>query len=232
MQPTQLKEQAARRALDFVENGMTLGLGSGSTTAIFVNLLGEKLARGELNHIRGVPTSEATAQQARRLGIPLTTLAEHPSLDLAVDGADEVDPALNLIKGLGRAHLREKIIAVHARRFIVIVDERKLVQRLGEHVPLPVEILPFEYQAHLNWLNTLECRAELWREQDGSPAVSDNGNYLALCYFPGGILQPEKVARLLEARPGIIEHGLFLGMTDLVIAATSDGVRLLPREEK
>ncbi len=225
-----LKEAAAREALNHVRDGMTLGLGSGSTTAIFVDLLGKRLASGRLRDIQGVPTSEGTAAQARRLGIPLTTLSDHPHLDLAVDGADEVDPHLDLIKGLGRAHLREKIIAVHAARFVVIVDESKLVATLGTRAPLPVEILPFEYQAHLAWLNTLGCRAELWVEADGSPAQSDNGNYLARCWFEGGIPDPAGLARILEARPGIIEHGLFLGLADAVIVAGANGVRTLRRK--
>ncbi len=226
-----LKEAAAREALNYVQDGMTLGLGSGSTTAIFVDLLGKRLVSGQLRHIQGVPTSEGTATQARRLGIPLTTLDEHPRLDLAVDGADEVDPHLNLIKGLGRAHLREKIIAVHAERFLVIVDESKLVSILGTRGPLPVEILPFEYKAHLAWLNTLGCRAELWVEADGSPAQTDNGNYLARCWFEGGISNPAALARSLEARPGIIEHGLFLGMANVVIAAGENGLHVLQRQE-
>ena len=139
-----LKEKAAKKALTFVKSGMTLGLGTGSTTAYFVDMLGEKVSSGELEDIRGVPTSKETEERARRWGIPITTLSEHPVLDLAVDGADEVDPALNLIKGLGRALLREKIVEVHAKQFIVIVDESKMVARLGTRDALPVEILPFE----------------------------------------------------------------------------------------
>jgi ribose 5-phosphate isomerase A len=224
-----LKHQSAAQALTYVRSGMTLGLGSGSTTAIFVDLLGERLARGELRDIRGVPTSEKTAAQARALGIPLTTLTEHPRLDLAVDGADEVDPALDLIKGLGRAALREKIVEIHAERFIVIVDESKLVPRLGTRGPLPVEIVTFEAGAHIRWLNTLGCRAEQWFEADGSPVVTDNGNYLVRCWFEGGIPNPQELARTLEARPGIVGHGLFLGMADEVIVAGEKGMRVLKR---
>ncbi len=224
------KKQAAQAALDFVQSGMIVGLGSGSTTKIFVDLLGDKLASGGLIHIKGVPTSEATASQARSLGIPLTTLDAHPHLDLAVDGADEVDPHLNLIKGLGRAHLREKIIAIHASRFVVIVDESKLVSALGRRGPLPVEILPFEYRAHLAWLATLGCRAELWLEEDSTPALTDNGNYLARCWFEGGIPDPYALVQALSARPGIIEHGLFLDMTSAVIVAGAAGIRTLARE--
>jgi len=224
-----LKHQSAAQALTYVRSGMTLGLGSGSTTAIFVDLLGERLARGELRDIRGVPTSEKTAAQARALGIPLTTLTEHPRLDLAVDGADEVDPALDLIKGLGRAALREKIVEIHAERFIVIVDESKLVPRLGTRGPLPVEIVTFEAGAHIRWLNTLGCRAEQWFEDDGSPVVTDNGNYLVRCWFEGEISSPQELARTLDARPGIAGHGLFLGMADEVIVAGEKGVRVLKR---
>ena len=226
---TNLKYQAAAQALTYVRDGMTLGLGSGSTTTIFVDLLGDHLARGELRDIRGVPTSEKTAAQARALGIPLTTLAKHPALDLAVDGADEVDPALDLIKGLGRAALREKIVAIHARRFIVIVDESKMVSRLGTRSPLPVEIVTFEAEAHIRWLNTLGCRAERWDEDDGSPVLTDNGNYLVRCWFDNGIADPSEIARTLANRPGIVEHGLFLGMADEVIVAGSDGLKIFKR---
>jgi ribose 5-phosphate isomerase A len=223
-----LKLEAARRALDFVQDGMCLGLGSGSTSAFFVDLLGERWQKGELRHIRGVPTSQATAARARRWGLPLTTLTEIERLDLVVDGADEVDPDLNLIKGLGKALLREKIVEIHADQFIVIVDESKLAQRLGSHVPLPVEIVRFEAQSHVRWLNSLGCRAEQWFE-DGEPVVTDNDNFLALCHFEekDGIPDVSRLAQELEARPGIVEHGLFLGMAQRVIVAGEQGVRLL-----
>lgn len=229
-----LKHQAAARALGYVSSGMTLGLGTGSTTAHFVDMLGERLQTGELQDIRGVPTSERAAAQARALSIPLITLAElggqrdMPLLDLAVDGADQVDPDLNLIKGLGRALLREKIVAVHADRFLVIVDESKIAPRLGNSCPLPIEIVPFEAEAHVRWLGTLGCRAELWLKKDNTPVVTDNGDYMARCWFPNGITDPGALARTLAGRPGIVEHGLFLGMADSVIVAGSEGVRILP----
>ncbi len=227
-----LKQQAAQRALEYVRSGMRLGLGTGSTTAYFVDLVGECLRAGELWEIAGVPTSERTAEQARAGGIPLTTLAEAGRLDLAVDGADEVDPELNLIKGLGRALLREKVVAIHADRFVVVVDESKLVPRLGSRAPLPVEILPFEWPVHLCWLNSLGCQAELMREEGGAPAVTDNGNYLALCRFPAGISDPAALARQLADRPGIVEHGLFLGMADTVVVAGRQGIRILERTQR
>jgi ribose 5-phosphate isomerase A len=225
-----LKQEAARRALDFVQDGMCLGLGSGSTSAYFVDLLGERWRKGELRHIRGVPTSQATAERARRWGIPITTLTEVEQLDLAVDGADEVDPALNLIKGLGKALLREKIVEIHTRELIIIVDESKLVHRLGSHVALPVEIVRFEASSHIRWLNSLGCRAEQWME-DGKPIITDNENFLALCHFEGigGIPEVSSLAQILQARPGIVEHGLFLGMAKRVIVAGGEGVRILER---
>lgn len=233
-----LKKEAALQALGLVRSGMTLGLGSGSTTAYFIDLLGEAIHSGRLEAIQAVPTSERTAEQARKLGIPLTSLGwliEHrpsaPLLDMAVDGADEVDPQLNLIKGLGRALLREKIIESHTDNFVVIVDESKLVPRLGSKVALPVEILPFEAEAHVHWLNSLGCKAQIWREEDGSLVVTDNGNNLALCRFEHGIEDPLSLARALADRAGIIEHGLFLGMAKIVIVAGADGIKMLHAEE-
>lgn len=224
-----LKRLAALRAVEFVQPGMVLGLGSGSTSRNVVDVIGERLQAGALPGIVGVPTSEQTAAQARALGIPLATLAEYPVLDLAIDGADEVDPALNLIKGLGGALLREKIVESAARRFVVVVDESKLVQRLGTRGPLPVEVTQFAWEAHARWLEGLGCRAELRREQDGSPFVTDNGSYIIHCTFPYGIADPVALARTLQERPGILEHGLFLGMATDIVVAGKDGVRVVPR---
>jgi ribose 5-phosphate isomerase A len=185
-----LKEQAAGHALSFVQDGMILGLGSGSTSAIFVDLLGEKIKAGALKDIVGVPTSEDTTRRARGLGISLTSLAELAKkrgksvLDLAIDGADEVDPQLNLIKGLGRAALREKIVEMHARRFIVIVDESKLVPRLGG----PCRWRSFLRVRHPHCLAEQPgCRGRAVAGTDGSPVITDNGNYLVRCWFEGGI---------------------------------------------
>lgn len=225
-----LKQGAAKVALGYVRSGMMIGLGTGSTTRYFIDMLGEEIQKGSLSGIQAVPTSDATAEQARLLGIPLTTLSENSQLDLAVDGADEVDPKLNLIKGLGGALLREKVVEIHARRFIVVVDESKIVPRLGVRGPLPVEIIPFEAHAHVAWLNTLECQAKLLLEEDGSPAGTDNGNYLAYCRFSDGIPDPYMLARTLADRPGIVEHGLFLGMADTVVVAEVDGIKILERE--
>ncbi len=232
-----LKQQAARKALEFVQSGMVLGLGTGSTTACFVDLLGEMLSTGGLQKIMGVSTSQATADQASRLGIPLTSLSDHSNLDLAVDGADEVDVHLDLIKGLGKALLREKFVEIHTRRLIIIVDESKLVTRLGQRDALPVEIIPFEWMVSVDWLNTLGCHAELWRDEGGEPFITDNGNYLARCWFGPrdekgrlqGIPDPHALACQLAERPGIVEHGLFLKMASEVIVAGANGIRLLER---
>ena len=219
------KKQAALQALELVRSDMVLGLGSGSTMAPFIDELGARLRSGRLQRVIGVPTSQQTAQRAKAAGIALTQLAAHPHLDLAVDGADEIDPRCNLIKGLGRALLREKVVAQHALQFVVVADDSKRVERLGTRGPLPVEILPFEAAAHLRWLGMLGCRAELWCEADGTPLLTDNGNQLARCWFADGISDAVALAQQLQARAGIIEHGLFLGLATRVITAGADGVR-------
>jgi ribose 5-phosphate isomerase A len=225
-----LRQQSARSALEEVHNGMIIGLGSGRTATHFIDLLGEKIQSGGLSDIRGVPTSEASAARAGQWGIPLISLAQVSELDLAVDGADEVDPSLNLIKGLGRALLREKIVEIHARRLVIVVDEGKLSPRLGLKCPVPVEIVSFEAEVQLRWLDRLGSRAEFYREPDGSIIQTDNGNWMALCWFDGGISDPFDVARQLAERPGIVEHGLFLGMADRVIVACAEGIRTLERK--
>jgi ribose 5-phosphate isomerase A len=226
----ELRRWAGEAAGRFVLDGMILGVGSGRTTGHFIEYLGEKYRRGELKHISAVPTSIASENHLRQYGVPITSLADHPDLDLAVDGADEVDKELNLIKGLGRALLREKIVEIHATRLIIVVDETKIVERLGMSCPLPVEILPFQAKSHINWLNTLGCRAELWLEEDGSPAVTDNGNYLARLWFEGGIPDVYQLDNLLNKRPGVLEHGLFLQMATEVIISTDDDIRYVERK--
>ncbi|MCS7260932.1 MAG: ribose-5-phosphate isomerase RpiA [Anaerolineae bacterium] len=224
-----LKQQAAVYAVDMVADGMVLGLGTGSTFAYALEELGARVAAGRLRSIVGVPTSEATARRARELGIPLTTLAEHPVLDMVIDGADEVDPRLDLIKGLGGALLREKIVAIAARRFVTIVDESKLVNRLGTRGPLPVEVVPFAWEVQARWLSSLGCHTELRRNPDGSPYVTDNHNFIVHCTFPEGIADPYTLDQVLHARPGIVEHGLFLGIASEVVVASAEGVHVLKR---
>ncbi len=224
-----LKRETGVRAAEMVESGMRLGLGTGSTVAFFLQALGRRLSQGEVEDVVGVPTSIRTQKAAEALGIPIGSLARLVSLDLVVDGADEVDPSLDLIKGLGGALLREKMVAQAGRRFVVIADERKLVSRLGEVAPLPVEVVPFEYESHLGWLADLGCEASLRVESDGSPYVTDNGNLIIHCVFPGGIPDPAGLEAALRGRAGVVESGLFLGLvTDAVIAGV-DGLRVLRR---
>jgi ribose 5-phosphate isomerase A len=224
-----LKREAARRALDYVRDGMVLGLGSGSTTAHFIELLGARLRAGEVRDLVGVPTSEDTVRRARAAGIPLVSLAEQPRLDLAVDGADEIDPDLNLIKGLGKALLREKIVETQSARLVIIADESKRVARLGAG-PLPVEVARFGVEVQVDWLAALSGRAELWCQEDGSPFVTDNGNYLVRCWFAEGIADAYALAETLTRRAGIVEHGLFLDMADVAIVAGAGGTRTLTRK--
>jgi ribose 5-phosphate isomerase A len=222
------KQQAAAHAVQYVRSGMRLGLGTGSTSTHFINLVGERLRSGELRDLVGVPTSQRTIQLACQNGISLVSLAEAGELDLAVDGADEIDTHLNLIKGLGHALLREKIVEMHARQFVIIADESKFVARLGQG-PLPVEIVPFEAEVHVRWLRTVASRAELWLDERGQPYQTDNGNFLVRCWFEAGIADTYALAQALNARPGIVEHGLFLDMAHRVVLAGPGGVRCLER---
>ena len=226
----ELKGEAGREAAASVTSGMRLGLGTGSTVSHFLRHLAERLARGELTDIAGVPTSIRTGTAARALGIPLGTLSELGPLDLAVDGADEVDPALNLIKGLGGALLREKMVVQASRRFIAIVDDTKLVGRLGKLAPVPVEVVPFEFESHLAWF-AAEGAVPTLRADGGDGAYrTDNGNVIIDCRFEGGIPDPAVLERRLAHRAGVVESGLFLGMADEAIVAGADGVRRLRRE--
>ncbi|MEE8232655.1 MAG: ribose-5-phosphate isomerase RpiA [Thermoplasmata archaeon] len=219
------KRRAAEAAVDRVEDGMVLGLGTGSTVRYAVERLGRRVAEGW--ELAGVPTSRATAELARELQIPLTTLDEHPSLDLTIDGADEVDPRLDLIKGLGGALLREKIVAAASEAFLVVVDEGKAVEGLGERAPLPVEVLPFGARRTRSRLEALGCEPTLRRAGE-APFRTDNGNYMIHCRFEG-IADPRELAGRLKEIPGVIEHGLFLEMADAVFVGTAAGVKEMGR---
>jgi ribose 5-phosphate isomerase A len=219
-----LKALAAQAAFRHVQNGMTIGLGTGSTTRYFVDLVGQAWQAGTLRDIVGIPTSTATANQAAAWGIPLTELADCKGLDLAVDGADQVDPQGNLIKGLGYALLREKIVESQARYFVVIVDESKLTQRLGDRCALPVEITPFAATVTLCRLASLCDRAELWTQHDDKPIVTDNGNYLVRCWWRDGIHKPSQLAQYICNIVGVVEHGLFINMAHKVIVARPSGI--------
>jgi ribose 5-phosphate isomerase A len=225
----ELKRAAAAEAVARVRSGMKLGLGTGSTVAHFLDLLGAEISEGRLTGIVGVPTSERTTMASRALGIPLSTLAATPRLDLAVDGADEVNPRLDAIKGLGGALLREKMVAQAADQFILIVDEGKLVQGLGEKSPVPVEVVRFGWESHLPALEGMGAEPVLRVGQDGEPYVTDNANYIIDAHFPEGIGDPVALDRGLGARAGIVETGLFLGMAAAVMVASPRGTRVMER---
>lgn len=224
----EMKERAALHALEFVTSGMKLGLGTGSTAAKFVAALGQRVRDGL--RIVAVPTSEATREQAAALDIPLATLDELPRLDLAIDGADEFDDKLRLIKGGGGALLREKIVATASDRMVVITDSSKWVDQLGRF-PLPIEAVRFGLTATIAMVKALAeeagCRGEIrLRERNGQPFVTDSGNVILDCRF-GRIAEPEVLAYALARIPGVVEHGLFIGIADAVIVADGDGVRVL-----
>ena len=224
-----LKSAAGREAATDVASGMRLGLGTGSTVAYFLRHLGARLASGELADVVGVPTSIRTEKAARRLGVPLGTLSELAPLDLTVDGADEVDPQLNLIKGLGGALLREKMVAQASDRFVVVVDDAKVVNRLGELAPVPVEVVPFEFDSHWNWLVALGADPELRRNEDGDVYTTDNGLLIFDCRFVNGIVDPVELENRLMHRAGVVESGLFLGLADEAVVAGADGVYRMGR---
>ena len=221
----ELKRVAALRAIEEVENGMVVGLGTGSTAAFVVEGLARRVAGG-LRFI-GIPTSERTAAQARRLGIPIATFAEYQRLDLTIDGADEVRlGSLDLIKGLGGALLREKIVASASRRLAIVVDEEKLVERLGEHTPVPVEVTQFGWQATAVALAGLGCVPERRYGAGEQPFVTDGGNFILDCRF-GPLADPGGVERRLAMTVGVVESGLFVGRCSAVVVAASDGVEVL-----
>lgn len=224
-----LKQQAALQALEHVKSGMTVGLGSGSTATYFIKALGEKLKVGDLKNIVGVPSSKQSETLAKELAIPLVELTED-GVDVCIDGMDEVDPQLNAIKGLGAAQTREKIVASSARLFILIGDETKTVTQLGEKAPIPVEVISFGYKATVAKLSALGTRPEQ-RMKDGEPFITDNGNYIFHCHVTPPI-DAAKLAAGLSSTPGVLEHGLFLGMAKIAYVATSKEVVRLEAKGK
>ena len=226
---TRLKQLAADAALEQVRSGMVVGLGHGSTALLFVRGLARRVASGELTGIVGVACALAMESEARSLGLNVASLDQHPVMDLTVDGADEVDPELNLIKGGGGALLREKVVAQASKREIIIVDESKLSGRLGEKWALPVEVVPFALRPFSDYVASLGAEPVLRRGRDGEPFMTDQENYILDCRF-GPMDDPARVARALEGRAGMVEHGLFLGLADEVIVAGAGGIRRLSRE--
>jgi ribose 5-phosphate isomerase A len=216
---TREKQVAAERAVEWVESGMVVGLGAGSTAECAVRRIAELLREGRLRDLVGICCSSAVEANARQLGIPLTTLEECAGIDVTIDGADEVDPSLNLIKGGGGALLREKIVAQASRREIIIVDSTKPSPCLGTHWALPVEVVPFGWGSQRRFVESLGAKATLRMTSQGQPFVTDQGNLILDCAF-GPIGDPHGLARALEERAGVVAHGLFLGLaTDLLVAS-------------
>jgi len=224
-----LKEQAARRAVEFVQSGMIVGLGHGSTAFFAIKRIAELIRSGKLQDIRGVPCSRKVSDDARRLGIPLTTLNRHSVIDLTIDGADEVDGHLNLIKGGGGALLKEKIVAQASLCEIIIVDESKMSPVLGTRCAVPIEVAPFGWQSHIFFLEKLGAKVKPRRNRDEKLFKTDQGNVILDAHF-GPISDPAKLAIDLKARAGVIEHGLFIGIATDVIVAGKGGLRHLERD--
>jgi len=216
--------------MKFVHDGMVLGLGTGSTADEFLTVLASAIRAGKVRGLRGVPTSRHSELRAEELGIPLVSLSKYPRPEATIDGADEVTPNLDLIKGLGGALLREKILAQNSGKLIVIADTTKTVAKLGTHSLLPVEVAQFEHEIHEAFLKSLGAAPTLRRSPDGSVFVTDNGNYIYDCRFAGGIDRPHELEAALRARAGIIETGLFLGIASVALIASENGVQELQRQ--
>jgi ribose 5-phosphate isomerase A len=222
----ELKRAAGERAVEWVESGMVVGLGTGSTAVHAIRRLGELLRDGGLSEVVGIPTSRESESVAREHGIPLTTLADHPVVDLTIDGADEVDPQFNLIKGGGGALLHEKIVAQASLREVIVVDEAKLSPVLGTAHALPVEVVEFGWKPEAEYLTDMGADVVI-RRNGADPYVTDEGNWILDCTFPG-IPEVDRLAIQLGRRAGVIEHGLFLGLTTDLVVATASGVEHRP----
>ena len=224
-----LKKQAAETAVELIESGMVVGLGTGSTAVYAVRAIGRLLQNGRLSHIIAIPTSEATAALARECAIPLTTLNDHPIIDLTIDGADEIAPNLDLTKGLGGALLREKIVAAASKRNIIIADHTKLVDKLGSRAPIPVEVVGFAERPLTLFLESLGARVVRRTIKGGIGSfITDENNIILDCYITP-LDNPAAFAQAVVTKPGVVEHGLFLGLATQAIVAMPDKVVVLSR---
>jgi ribose 5-phosphate isomerase A len=226
---TYYKQQAAERGVEFVQSGMVVGLGTGSTAVFVTQRIARLLRDGKLKDIVGFATSKAVWEESRRLGIPMMAEEMPHTIDITIDGADEVDPGLNLIKGGGGALLREKIVAQASRRIIIVVDDSKLSLQLGARRPVPVEVLPFGWRSQFRYIESLGANVTIRLNSDGSSFATDSGNMILDCDF-GPIADPTELADRLRARAGIVEHGLFLGLATDAIVAGREGVRHIMRK--
>jgi ribose 5-phosphate isomerase A len=227
LEKEELKKLAGEKAVEQVKNGMIVGLGTGSTVEYALKKLGEMVKKGL--DIKGIPTSVHTKRRAKEEQIPLTTLDENPVIDLTIDGADEVDSDLNLIKGGGGALLREKIIAYNSKRVIIVIDDSKIVKRLGIDFPLPVEVTKFSWNSTKKSLEEVGCEVTLRDIMENEPFITDNGNYILDCDFEK-IDEPEQMEIDINCIPGVVENGLFIGLADEVIVGGKQGIVTLDKE--
>ena len=225
-----LKKEAGISSVDLIRPGMVLGLGTGTTARYALEEIAARLKDGRLKDIVGIPSSRETEKRAQELGIPMTSFDERQEIDLTIDGADEVDPDLNLIKGGGGALLREKVLAQSSRRNVMIVDESKLSPVLGTHFPVPIEVIPFAWKPVANFLTSLGAEAVLRMKENGSPYTTDQNNYIIDGKF-GPIRNLNELAFKLGQKAGIAEYGLFIGTASEVIVATSHGIRYQKRKD-
>jgi len=222
-----LKQAAGVQAAEWVDSGMVVGLGTGSTAIHAITAVGVRIAEGSLTGVVAIPTSKASADAAEELGIPLGSLADHPVIDLTIDGADEVDPDLRLIKGGGAALLHEKVVAQASLREVIVVDDAKCSERLGTRCALPVEVLAFGWRPESEYLDDLGADVTLRRGPYDEPLVTEEGNWILDAAF-GPIADPERLAALLDRRAGVVAHGLFLGLATDLLVAGADGVEHRP----
>lgn len=227
---SEYKRQAAEAAVEYIESGMVVGLGHGSTAKFAVEELARRLGSGAVENITGIPCSLDVAQAAEKLGIPLSTLEDHPSVDITIDGADEVDPNLDLIKGGGGALLMEKCVAIASRREIIVVDESKMSPRLGTQFALPVEVIEAGWQTTAEFIEGLGAKADLRLTSEKTPFHTDSDNLILDCDF-GPIENPGRLDLILIGFEGVVDHGLFIGLATDVIVAGPGGLKHLKRGE-
>ena len=226
----ELKKQAAEKAVEEIQSGMIIGLGTGSTVYYALLKISDLLKNGKLENVFGIPSSNQTEKLANEMGIPLTTFEEHQKIDVTIDGADEIDKYLNLIKGGGGALLREKILAQASKKLVIVADESKLSPKLGTRWAVPIEVIKFAYPLEMEFVKTLAGEPEL-RMYDNlnEPVITDEGNYILDVNF-GTIRNPFELASKLESRAGIVEHGLFLHLAAKVIVAKEEGIKIFEKK--
>jgi ribose 5-phosphate isomerase A len=222
------KRLAGEKAVERVKDGMVLGLGTGSSAKYATIKIGQLWQSGVLTNIVGIPTSSGTEELAKEYDIPLTTLDEHPVIDLTIDGADEIDPNLDLIKGLGGALVREKITEMATKYLIIVADDSKMVDKLGTRGPVSIEVTQFARRHHARWLESLGCKPVL-RGGEENPYITDNHNFILDCTFPNGIDDPAELDRILNNQPGIVGNGLFLNMANEAIVAGENGIEVIKK---